>query len=144
MFKEYMWFPDLLGTNGTFFFGGEKQSEQVIQQSIPQQNEVGWQETTKIIVITWTQHDKQENELKLILSLIISSIPHNTATLELLLPPSSFSSLLISMTTNFSHTAKVGRVEEMNCPKLWSQWKHQALAQSYAFCMAITQMLLPQ
>lgn len=67
MFKEYLWFPDLLGTDGTFFFGGEKQSEQVIQQSIPQQNEVGWQETTKVIVITWTHHDKQENELKLIL-----------------------------------------------------------------------------
>lgn len=64
MFRE---FPDLLGTDGTFFFGGEKQSEQVIQQSIPQQNEVGWQEPTKIIVITWTHHDKQESELKLML-----------------------------------------------------------------------------
>lgn len=62
-----MRFPDLLGTDGTFFFGGEKQFEQVIQQSIPQQNEVGGQEPTKIIVITWTRHDKQESELKLIL-----------------------------------------------------------------------------
>lgn len=34
------------------------------------------------------------------------------------LPPSSFSSLFISMTTNFSQTANVGKVEEMNCPNL--------------------------
>lgn len=34
------------------------------------------------------------------------------------LPLSSFSSLLISMTTNFSQTANVGKVEEMNCPNL--------------------------
>lgn len=34
------------------------------------------------------------------------------------LPLSSFSSLFISMTTNFSQTANVGKVEEMNCPNL--------------------------
>lgn len=36
----------------------------------------------------------------------------------LFLPPSIFSSLLISITTNFSQTANVGRVEEMNWPNL--------------------------
>lgn len=40
------------------------------------------------------------------------------------------------MTTNFSHTANVGRVEEMNWPKLGSQSKHQALVQFHACCMA--------
>lgn len=43
------------------------------------------------------------------------------STLISLIPPSIFSSLLISMTTNFSHTANVGRVEEMNWPNLWRQ-----------------------
>lgn len=45
-------------------------------------------------------------------------LTNNATALSLLLPPSIFSSLLISMTTNFSHTANVGRVEEMNWPNL--------------------------
>lgn len=43
------------------------------------------------------------------------------------------------MTTNFSHTANVGRVEEMNWPKLESKSKHQALVQFHACCIARTQ-----
>lgn len=34
------------------------------------------------------------------------------------LPPSTFSSLLTSITTNFSQTANVGKVDEMNWPNL--------------------------
>lgn len=44
------------------------------------------------------------------------------------LPLSSFSSLFISMTTNFSQTANVGKVEEMNCPNLDAyRKKHHSL-----------------
>lgn len=48
-------------------------------------------------------------------------VPEVRSTLISLIPPSIFSSLLISMTTNFSHTANVGRVEEMNWPNLRRQ-----------------------
>lgn len=40
-------------------------------------------------------------------------------------PPSTFSSLLTSITTNFSQTANVGKVEEMNWPNL--KLKHKVL-----------------
>ncbi len=45
----------LLGIDGAFLFGGEEQSEQVVQQSVSQQNEIRRQQTAKIIIITWRQ-----------------------------------------------------------------------------------------
>lgn len=47
----------LLGIDGALLFGGEEQSEQVVQQSVSQQNEVGRQETAEIVIITW-RHNK--------------------------------------------------------------------------------------
>lgn len=43
----------LLGIHGALLFGGEEQPEQVVQKSVSQQNEVGRQETAKIVIITW-------------------------------------------------------------------------------------------
>lgn len=56
----------LLGVDGALFFGGEEQPEQVVQKSVSQQDEVGRQETAKIIISTWRHETvftrKQSNE----------------------------------------------------------------------------------
>lgn len=130
----------LLGINGALLFGGEEQSEQVVQQSVSQQNEVGRQKTAKIILSTWRHKETIKsaihihlpkwviNEIYKYLKLFskyilfyLSACCHttnNATAFNQSLPPSIFSSLLISMMTNFSHTANVGRVEEMNWPNL--------------------------
>lgn len=60
-----------------------------------------------------------------------------------LIPPSIFSSLLISMTTNFSHTANVGRVEEMNWPNLWGEKQNRNLSFCFCFCFLYSTRILP-
>lgn len=62
-------------------------------------------------------------------------LTNNATALSLMLPPSIFSSLLISMTTNFSHTANVGRVEEMNWPNLSGEGRK--LKFSFLFLLSV-------
>lgn len=107
----------LLGVDGALFFGDEEQPEQVVQKSVSQQDDVGRHEAPEIIVVAWA-HDSVSNEEAQLITPLTSTGNKSDKSKCFKSPPSSFSSLLISMTTNFSHTANVGSVEEMNWPNL--------------------------
>lgn len=54
----------LLDVNCAFLLCSEKQLKQIVQKSIPQQDQTGWQEAAEIVVVTCKQNNVSRSHIQ--------------------------------------------------------------------------------